>query len=72
MLVLSEFAGSAQSLSGAIRINPWNTEEVRASRGLFGTAPIHTPHPLSTHARRSPPSSYLSTTTRCARPSSRR
>lgn len=28
MLVLSEFAGSAQSLSGAIRVNPWNTEEV--------------------------------------------
>jgi len=28
VLVLSEFAGSAQSLSGAIRINPWNTEEV--------------------------------------------
>lgn len=28
VLVLSEFAGSAQSLSGAIRVNPWNTEEV--------------------------------------------
>ena len=27
-LVLSEFAGSAQSLSGAIRVNPWNTEEL--------------------------------------------
>mmetsp|Transcript_19468 Transcript_19468/g.29583 ORF Transcript_19468/g.29583 Transcript_19468/m.29583 type:complete len:1022 (+) Transcript_19468:51-3116(+) len=28
VLILSEFAGSAQSLSGAIRINPWNTEEL--------------------------------------------
>ena len=28
VLVLSEFAGSAQSLSGALRVNPWNTEEV--------------------------------------------
>ena len=26
--MLSEFAGSAQSLSGAIRVNPWNTEEL--------------------------------------------
>ena len=28
VLILSEFAGSAQSLSGALRVNPWNTEEV--------------------------------------------
>lgn len=28
VLVLSEFAGSAQSLSSAIRINPWNIEEL--------------------------------------------
>lgn len=28
VLVLSEFAGAAQSLSGAVRINPWNTDEV--------------------------------------------
>ena len=28
MLVLSEFAGVAQSLSGAIRVNPWNIEEM--------------------------------------------
>ena len=28
MLVLSEFAGAAQSLSGAIRINPWNIDEL--------------------------------------------
>lgn len=28
VLVLSEFAGSAQSLSGAIRVNPWNVEEL--------------------------------------------
>ncbi|DAZ96531.1 TPA: hypothetical protein N0F65_011208 [Lagenidium giganteum] len=28
VLILSEFAGSAQSLSGAIRINPWNTSDM--------------------------------------------
>lgn len=28
VLVLSEFAGTAQSLSSAIRVNPWNIEEV--------------------------------------------
>ncbi len=28
VLVLSEFAGSAQSLSGVIRVNPWNTEQL--------------------------------------------
>lgn len=28
VLVLSEFAGSAQSLSGALRVNPWNIEEL--------------------------------------------
>ncbi|TYZ64750.1 hypothetical protein PybrP1_004293 [[Pythium] brassicae (nom. inval.)] len=31
VLVLSEFAGSSQSLSGAIVINPWNTEDLAAS-----------------------------------------
>ncbi|RLN98729.1 hypothetical protein BBJ28_00009342 [Nothophytophthora sp. Chile5] len=28
VLILSEFAGSAQSLSGAIRVNPWNTSDM--------------------------------------------
>jgi trehalose 6-phosphate synthase/phosphatase len=28
VLILSEFAGSSNSLSGAIFVNPWNTEEV--------------------------------------------
>ncbi|GAB9467761.1 Alpha,alpha-trehalose-phosphate synthase [Globisporangium polare] len=28
VLVLSEFAGSAQSLSGAIRVNPWNNTDM--------------------------------------------
>ncbi|KAJ3069281.1 Trehalose-6-P synthase/phosphatase complex synthase subunit [Podochytrium sp. JEL0797] len=28
VLVLSEFAGAAQSLNGAIIVNPWNTEEL--------------------------------------------
>ncbi|KAF6004263.1 Trehalose-6-P synthase/phosphatase complex synthase subunit [Cyanidiococcus yangmingshanensis] len=31
VLILSEFAGSAQSLSGAIRVNPWNIEELAAA-----------------------------------------
>ncbi|CAH2354334.1 alpha,alpha-trehalose-phosphate synthase [UDP-forming] 56 kDa subunit [[Candida] railenensis] len=30
-LVLSEFAGAAQSLNGAIIVNPWNTEELAES-----------------------------------------
>ncbi|KAA8495657.1 Alpha,alpha-trehalose-phosphate synthase UDP-forming A [Porphyridium purpureum] len=28
VLILSEFAGSARSLSGAMRVNPWNTDEL--------------------------------------------
>src|SRR5436190_23821837 len=31
VLVLSEFAGAAQSLNGSIIINPWNTEELAAA-----------------------------------------
>lgn len=31
VLVLSEFAGSAQSLSGATRVNPWNIEELASA-----------------------------------------
>ena len=31
VLILSEFAGSAHSLSGCILVNPWNTEEVADS-----------------------------------------
>ena len=27
VLILSEFAGAAQSLNGSILVNPWNTEE---------------------------------------------
>lgn len=27
-MVLSEFAGAAQSLNGSIIVNPWNTEEM--------------------------------------------
>ena len=30
-LVLSEFAGCAQSLAGAIRVNPWSPEDVAVS-----------------------------------------
>jgi trehalose 6-phosphate synthase len=32
-LVLSEFAGAAQSLNGAITVNPWNTEELAGALG---------------------------------------
>lgn len=28
VMVLSEFAGAAQSLNGSIVVNPWNTEEL--------------------------------------------
>lgn len=28
VLILSEFAGAAQSLNGALVVNPWNTEEL--------------------------------------------
>lgn len=28
VLILSEFAGAAQSLNGSIIVNPWNTEEL--------------------------------------------
>ena len=31
VLLLSEFTGAIQSLSGAMRINPWNTEAVATS-----------------------------------------
>lgn len=31
VLVLSEFAGSAQSLTSAIRVNPWNIEELASA-----------------------------------------
>ncbi|EFA84249.1 glycosyltransferase [Heterostelium album PN500] len=31
VLILSEFTGAAQSLSGAVMINPWNTEDVADS-----------------------------------------
>jgi trehalose 6-phosphate synthase len=27
-MILSEFAGAAQSLNGSIIVNPWNTEEM--------------------------------------------
>ncbi|KAJ3130702.1 Trehalose-6-P synthase/phosphatase complex synthase subunit [Physocladia obscura] len=33
VLVLSEFAGAAQSLNGAIIVNPWNTEDL--SNGMY-------------------------------------
>ncbi|KAJ3009031.1 UNVERIFIED_CONTAM: Trehalose-6-P synthase/phosphatase complex synthase subunit [Siphonaria sp. JEL0065] len=33
VLVLSEFAGAAQSLNGAIIVNPWNTEEM--AQGMY-------------------------------------
>ncbi|KAJ0392949.1 hypothetical protein P43SY_005969 [Pythium insidiosum] len=40
VLILSEFAGSAQSLSGAIRVNPWNTSAIAAALEHALTLPI--------------------------------
>ena len=31
VLILSEFAGAAQSLNGSLVVNPWNTEELAAA-----------------------------------------
>lgn len=31
VLILSEFAGAAQSLNGSIVVNPWSTEELAAA-----------------------------------------
>ena len=31
VLILSEFAGAAQSLNGALIVNPWNTEELASA-----------------------------------------
>lgn len=39
-LVLSEFAGAAQSLNGSIVVNPWNTEELA---GAFHQAVVMSP-----------------------------
>ena len=40
VLVLSEFAGSAQSLSGAIRVNPWNTHDLTTAMDAVSTPPM--------------------------------
>jgi alpha,alpha-trehalose-phosphate synthase [UDP-forming] len=40
VLILSEFAGSAQSLSGAIRVNPWNTTEMANAIGYALELPL--------------------------------
>ncbi|TDH68828.1 hypothetical protein CCR75_006666 [Bremia lactucae] len=40
VLILSEFAGSAQSLSGAIRINPWNTTDMANAIGYALKLPL--------------------------------
>ncbi|ODQ80429.1 glycosyltransferase family 20 protein [Babjeviella inositovora NRRL Y-12698] len=39
-LILSEFAGAAQSLNGAIIVNPWNIEELAASLQEALTLPV--------------------------------
>jgi trehalose 6-phosphate synthase len=31
VMILSEFAGAAQSLNGSLIVNPWNTEELAVS-----------------------------------------
>ncbi|GMF18792.1 unnamed protein product [Phytophthora lilii] len=40
VLILSEFAGSAQSLSGAIRVNPWNTTDMANALGYALDLPL--------------------------------
>ncbi|KAL4173817.1 hypothetical protein KRP22_005764 [Phytophthora ramorum] len=40
VLILSEFAGSAQSLSGAIRVNPWNTTDMANALGYALELPL--------------------------------
>lgn len=40
VLILSEFAGSAQSLSGAIRVNPWNTSDIATALEYALTLPL--------------------------------
>lgn len=40
VLILSEFAGSAQSLSGAIRVNPWNTTDMANALGYALALPL--------------------------------
>jgi trehalose 6-phosphate synthase/phosphatase len=40
VLILSEFAGSAQSLSGAIRVNPWNTSSMSEALEYGLTLPL--------------------------------
>ncbi|KAF4323942.1 hypothetical protein BBO99_00002374 [Phytophthora kernoviae] len=40
VLILSEFAGSAQSLSGAIRVNPWNTTDMANALGYALSLPL--------------------------------
>ena len=39
-LILSEFTGAAQSLNGAIIVNPWNTDELAESINEALTVPI--------------------------------
>ncbi|KAG7394423.1 Trehalose-6-P synthase/phosphatase complex synthase subunit [Phytophthora boehmeriae] len=40
VLILSEFAGSAQSLSGAIRVNPWNSTDMANALGYALSLPL--------------------------------
>lgn len=39
VLILSEFCGAAQSLSGAVMVNPWNTVELADTINLALTLP---------------------------------
>ena len=44
MLVISEFVGCSPSLSGAIRVNPWNVDSV--ADGIYSAIkmPLHDRH----------------------------
>lgn len=48
-LILSEFAGAAQSLSGALIVNPWNTEEL--ARAIYDAVTMGPERGLSNYRK---------------------
>ncbi|KAJ3416713.1 Trehalose-6-P synthase/phosphatase complex synthase subunit [Chytridiales sp. JEL 0842] len=49
VLILSEFAGAAQSLNGSIIVNPWNTEEL--AQAIYDAVTMPTPIRESNHGK---------------------
>mmetsp|Transcript_14574 Transcript_14574/g.22116 ORF Transcript_14574/g.22116 Transcript_14574/m.22116 type:complete len:903 (+) Transcript_14574:85-2793(+) len=50
VLILSEFMGCARSLSGALRVNPWNLEDVSEKLNIALSMPLSTR--IANHKRR--------------------